>query len=138
MEKESVVLFGDQCVGELSASYNKFIGKWILLYNCGEHPHAIDMRTADFPWGPWSPPERIFDLPKSGALCRFIHSNWDEKKCDVVHEPGWEKVKGGCYGPYQFENFAVGDASRTTIYFTLSTWNPYQVCLMKMTLGRKP
>ena len=45
---------------------------------------------------------------------------------------------GGEYGAYQFEEMATGAGSTTTICFTLSTWNPYAVVLMKATpaLGR--
>jgi ankyrin repeat protein len=136
-EKDSVPLFGDGGVGELSVTYNTFLRKWIALYTYGKEPHAVHFRTADVPWGPWSASQPVFELSKSGGLCRFIHRTWDEKKCDTLHEPGWEKVQGGCYGPYQFGDFATGDASRTTIYFTLSTWNPYQVVLMKVKLGKK-
>jgi hypothetical protein len=32
---------------------------------------------------------------------------------------------------------ATGNNSSTTIYFTMSTWNPYTVVLMKATLSKK-
>ena len=47
-----------------------------------------------------------------------------------------ENEWGGEYGPYQFGRLATGDAASTTIYFTMSTWNPYTVVLMKATLRR--
>ncbi|MDZ7721799.1 MAG: T9SS type A sorting domain-containing protein [candidate division KSB1 bacterium] len=40
----------------------------------------------------------------------------------------------GEYGPYQFDELATGTDSTTTLYYTLSTWNPYTVMLMKSTL----
>jgi hypothetical protein len=54
-----------------------------------------------------------------------------------VHDPGRENEWGGEYGPYQFETLAKGDSSKTTIYYTLSTWNPYTVVLMKSKLKYK-
>ncbi len=123
-------------VGELSASYNKFIRKWILMYNHGE-PRGINLRTADSPWGPWSDTQVVFRPWEDGGYCHFIHTNWQHSKCDDVHNPGRENEWGGEYAPYQFEHFAIGDEQSTTIYFTLSTWNPYEVVLMKAGLKLK-
>lgn len=44
---------------------------------------------------------------------------------------------GGEYGPYEFSHFATGTDQSTTIYFTMSTWNPYEVVLMKASLRLK-
>ncbi len=94
------------------------------------------MRAADQPWGPWSEPQIIFHPWSDNGYCHFMHTSWEFKKCDSVHDPGRENVWGGEYGPYQFEDFAVGDDSITTIYYTMSTWNPYTVVLMKATLQK--
>lgn len=134
-ELKAVPLFEHPCVGELSASYNTFIGKWILLYNCSD-PRGITMRTADFPWGPWTQSQILFHPWDDGGYCHFIHVNWRNRNCDSVHDPGRENEWGGEYGPYQFEHLATGDAQSTTIYFTLSTWNPYTVVLMKAALRK--
>ncbi len=134
-EQKSVPLFEHPCVGELSASYNEFIKKWILLYNCGQ-PRGITMRTADFPWGPWTRSQILFHPWDDGGYCEFIHVNWQNQNCDSVHDPGRENEWGGEYGPYQFEDLATGDEQSTTIYFTLSTWNPYTVVLMKARLRK--
>jgi len=40
----------------------------------------------------------------------------------------------GEYGPFVIPRFTTGDSRSTTIYFLMSTWNPYQVFLMKSTL----
>ncbi|WP_083634213.1 DUF4185 domain-containing protein [Salegentibacter sp. T436] len=118
------------CVGEFSVSYNEFIKKWILLYNC-ENPRGINLRTADNPWGPWTEPQVVFEPWEDEGYCNFIHVNWLDQNCDELHDPGRENEWGGEYGPYQFEHFATGDEQSTTIYFTMSTWNPYTVVLMK-------
>lgn len=123
-------------VGELSASYNQFIKKWILLYNHGE-PRGINLRTSDNPWGPWSEAQVIFRPWEDGGYCHFIHSSWEFEKCDNVHNTGRENEWGGEYGPYQFGHFATGDDQSTTIYFTMSTWNPYEVVLMKAGLKKQ-
>lgn len=132
-EAAAAPLFNQPCVGELSVSYNEFIEKWVMLYNCGQ-PRGINCRTSDNPWGPWSDPFVIFEPWDDGGYCQFIHSNWDFGQCDNVHDPGREYEWGGEYGPYQFKSMAKGNNYRTTIYYTLSTWNPYTVVLMKSTL----
>ena len=134
-EASAVPLFNQPCVGELSVSYNQFINKWIMLYNCGS-PRGINCRTADNPWGPWSSPFVIFEPTTDGGYCNYIHRSWEEQNCDNVHDPGRENVWGGEYGPYQFENLAKGNEYETTIYYTMSTWNPYTVVLMKSTLRK--
>lgn len=135
-EAEALPLFEQPCVGELSASYNTHIEKWILLYNCSE-PRGINMRTADAPWGPWTRPRIVFHPWDDGGYCQFIHANWDFQQCDSVHDAGREYEWGGEYGPYQFEHLATGNADATTIYFTMSTWNPYTVVLMKAGLRKE-
>lgn len=138
-EEAAQPLFSQPCVGELSVSYNQFIRKWIMLYNCDTRQRrGINVRTADRPWGPWSEPQVLFDPWRDGGYCRFIHVSWLYDRCDNVHDEGMENGWGGEYGPYQFPEFARGDASSTTIYFTMSTWNPYTVVLMKASLRLAP
>ncbi|GEM_PF-972179 len=133
-EDDAAPLFRQSCVGELSVSYNRFIKKWIMLYNCGKQRQSVNMRTADLPWGPWSEAQIIYEPDRDKGFCRFIHMDWRKRKCDILHDPGRENGSGDCYGPYQFDDLATGDRLSTTIYFTLSTWNPYTVVLMKARL----
>lgn len=130
-EDDAQALFNQPQVGELSVSYNRFIQKWIMLYNAAS-PRGINMRVADVPWGPWSEPQVIFDPWADNGYCHFIHA----VACDTISDPGRESEWGGEYGPYQYEDLATGDNSSTTIYFNMSTWNPYTVVLMKATLAR--
>lgn len=136
----AVPLFNQPSVGELSATYNHYIHRWIMLYNCS-HPREIYMRTAQYPWGPWTKPQVIFDLWKNGGYCHFVHVSWKKQHCDSVMDPGRENTSGAVYGPYQYACLAKGDSSSskptTTIYFNMSTWNPYTVVLMKAKLCLK-
>lgn len=138
-EADAQALFNQPCVGELSVSYNEFIGKWIMLYNCASNAlRGINLRTADDPWGPWTDAEIIFHPWDDEGYCHFIHVSHDFDDCDNIQDAGRENEWGGEYGPYQFEHLAVGDDTSTTIYFTMSTWNPYTVVLMKATLQLVP
>lgn len=137
-EKDAQPIFwqSNSQVGELSVTFNSFIDKWILLYNHGD-PRGINLRTADTPWGPWSDTQVIFHPWDDRGYCHFIHTDWRVNKCDNLHNTGRENEWGGEYGPYQFGHFATGIDQSTTIYFTMSTWNPYDVVLMKARLKLK-
>lgn len=136
-EGDAQPLFDQPCVGELSVSYNQSIRKWIMLYNCDHAANrGIILRTASAPWGPWSENMILFDPSSDGeGYCHYMHVNWNVSNCDSIHDPGREYEWGGEYGPYQFANMAKGDDSSTTIYFTMSTWNPYTVVVMKAAIG---
>lgn len=136
-ENKALPLFDldNPCVGEFSVSYNTVIDRWVMLYNCSD-PRGINLRTAKFPWGPWTESQIVFHPWDDEGYCNFIHVNWEEQQCDSVHDAGRENEWGGEYAPYQFEHFATGRDSSTTIYFTMSTWNPYTVVLMKAQLEK--
>jgi len=134
---------GPPCMGELSVTFNRFIGNWLMLYQC-DPPRGINFRVADQPWGPWSAPRLLFDPWKDGGYCTFMHAVEDgsvrcpsgspNPKDDLVI--GGPARWGGEYGPYVIDTYSRGDEKNrtTTIYFVMSTWNPYQVVLMKSTL----
>ena len=134
-ETNASALFNQPCVGELSVTYNQFIKKWLLTYNC-DNPAGTNFRTADNPWGPWAEPKVLFDDWADGGYCNFIHVDWNYQNCDNAFDAGREYQWGGDYGPYQFPEYATSTDSttNTTIYFTQSTWNPYNVVLMKSKL----
>jgi hypothetical protein len=132
-EEHAVPLFSHPCIGELSVSWNLFLGKWLMLYNCRE-PRGINFRTADKPWGPWSEAAVLFDPWGDGGYCHFMHTSWEFRNCDSVHDPGREREWGGEYGPYVISPYTVGTSGISTIYFVMSTWNPYNTMLMRSTL----
>ncbi len=121
-------LFSTGCAAELSVRWNYYLEKWIMLYNCELcNTDGVIVRLADTPWGPWSAPKIIFD-PDDG-YGKFIH----EPGKDSLYDPTRDGPddKGNEYGPYQIAPYSTGVKGRyTKIYFTLSTWNPYQVMQM--------
>lgn len=132
-EELAVSLFDQPCVGEFSVAYYPALRRWVMLYNCGD-PRGINMRSAVYPWGPWSESRVLFDPWLDGGYCQFMHVNWQSQNCDSVHDPGRENHWAGEYGPYLFENWFKGNSTGGTIYFTISTWNPYTVVLMQADL----
>jgi hypothetical protein len=133
------------CLGEHSVQWDPYVERWILLYNCANdsasNPRGIWMRTADEPWGPWTPPHTLF--PTSQGLCGFIHRavKSGQPQCDDLSTPARLADQGGDYSPYILPSWTSGtyptktSSARSTIYFTMSTWNPYEVVLMTATIG---
>jgi uncharacterized protein (TIGR03437 family) len=130
------------CTGELGVEYNRFVDRWVMLYNCldntATNPNGIYMRFAQQPWGPWGAPQTIFNGIRDGGVCHFIHRAVTSTlpACDEVGDPGREDVQGGSYGPYFISRFTTGNAATgtSTFYYTVSTWNPYTQVIMKTTI----
>jgi len=119
------------CVGELSVHYNKVAEAWIASYNC--EFVRIDLHTAALPWGPWSDPVVVFDTAKDG-WCTMLSVPGE---CDHLGIPGNEAEVGSPYAPYIIERYTKGNRDKATLYFTMSTWNPYEVQLMKTEIKRQ-
>jgi hypothetical protein len=146
-ERDATPLFCAGCVGELSARWNPFLERYLVMFQ-SDSPRGIVLHAAPKPWGPWTrEPIMVFDPwwrepgvdpsdPCLGAgYGAFMHVPWNVKRCDHVHDNmfgSWrENVWGGEYGPYQIGHMATGSRNQTThLFFLMSTWNPYQVMLM--------
>jgi hypothetical protein len=133
-EADATALFNHPCLGEFSAAWMESLGKWVMFYNC-ILPRGITMRTADTPWGPWSDGEVIFDPWDDGGYCNFMHVSYQDRNCDSVQDPGRDDEWAGEYGPYIIPGLTDTNDDATTVYFVMSTWNPYAVMLMKTDLA---
>jgi hypothetical protein len=126
-------------LGELSVRWVPEIDRYVLLAMSGpEDPMgaAVVMRTARRPWGPWSRRRQVFDWVLDGMGIRnratqFIH-NAGANPPDTVGDcifPEQCNAGGGAYAPYLH---SVGvDGETVSFSYTLSTWNPYQVMLLR-------
>jgi hypothetical protein len=129
-------------VGELGVEWNRFVGRWVMLYQCHNAaagvPAGIRMRLAEQPWGPWTLPQTIFNPERDGGLGHFIHRavTDDQPIDDGLTVPQRLAQAGGPYAPYFISRFTTGDqtARRSTFYYTMSTWNPYTQVIMKTTI----
>jgi hypothetical protein len=140
-----------KCLGYFSVRYLEAAGKWAMLYTCGndEKHHrplrtevrGVFLRTATLPWGPWSAPQRIFD-PANGGYCQFMHlpggpcssgTNPYESEKGKIENGKFVREVAGEYAPFLLPaRFAkVGAGGQADLYYLMSTWNPYQVVLMK-------
>jgi hypothetical protein len=139
-------------VGELSVRWNEPLGRFLALFNTG-NPRGIVMHSAPSPWGPWSSrPVMVFDpgrLSDPNNPCSetgygsFMHVSWKDRQCDHVQDdmfaPGAfrDDEYGGEYGPYQITRYTKALSNgNCELYFVLSTWNPYQVMLMRTAISK--
>jgi len=133
-ETDAVSLFEHPTIGEFSVVWCDQLRHWFMLYN-SMFPRGIVFRCAKNPWGPWSDAQIIFNPLRDGYGI-FMHSPLF-KEADGVHlsDVGREKTWGGEYGPYMLKRYFRGDSRRCTIYYAMSTWNPYQVMIMRSDIG---
>ena len=133
-EATAAPLLDGACLGELSVTWNPFLQQWLMLYNCG-NPAQILLRSSPQPWGPWSSPQVVFDPTANGGFCHFMHQTLPAA-CDHVSDPGRENRLGDAYAPYVISRYTRGDAAAgtSTLYFVMSTWNPYNTVVMKVDL----
>jgi hypothetical protein len=126
-ESDAQALFHDPVIGELSVMWNPYLQRWIMLYD------GVSMRSSLLPWGNWSPKQVLFNPFTDDGYGHFIH--WPGH--DNVSDIGRFSVWGGPYGSYLIDKFTHETDEISTIYFTLSTWNPYTVVLMRADLELK-
>ncbi|MDT0349058.1 DUF4185 domain-containing protein [Pseudonocardia charpentierae] len=133
-ESDAVALFAHPQIGELSVTWNAPLGVWLMLYNAGS-PRGINARVARHPWGPWSDPVVVFDPGWAGTgYGEFMHVR---DAPDGLSDPGRENEWGGEYGPYVIDRYTRAlPGRRAAVYFTMSTWNPYNVVAMTAVLRR--
>ena len=138
-EEEAAPIFQHEAVGEFSVAYCQPVRRFVLLYNSG-NPRGIIMRSASTPWGPWSNSEMIFDPWRDKGYGYFMHipAGFKSERHDTVNDPGRENEWGGEYGPYIMARYTTGYRGRCRIFYTLSTWNPYQVVVMQTDLKLQP
>lgn len=127
-ESDAQPLFHDPVIGELSVAWNQYLERWIMLYS------GVSMRSSPLPWGNWSTKQVLFNPFTDGGYEHFIH----QPGHDNITDPLRENEIGGPYGPYIIDKFTKGSDQTSTIYFTLSTWNPYTTVLMQAQLKMSP
>jgi len=141
-ESNATPLFNDSpsCTSYLGQQWNPYVHQWIMIYNCADdtaaHPFGVWMRTAPNPWGPYSAPQTIFNPIRDHGYCYFIHSNG---ACPngSPNPTNSDHGVGEYYAPFFIANWTTGtfatrtEAATSTLYYTLSTWNPYGVVILK-------
>jgi hypothetical protein len=123
--------------------------RWIAAYG-GRSPVGVDaystdtdprlglfFRLARDPWGPWTPPRRLWSAYDEDGPSVVYRPDWDgvasdegrnPRSCDTEHP--FEDI-GVEYSPEIIERFSKVDGDRLTVHWFMSVWNPYRVIQMK-------
>jgi Domain of unknown function (DUF4185) len=131
-------------IGNLSVIYSDALGLWFMMYDGGRQSAKTKgeyFTYARQPWGPWATPQLIFSQGRDGAYGVWVHNP------SIVPDPPGDGLNGpvigtlqgadpyttagGCFAPLMIERFTKVSADTLTIYYDLSTWNPYTVVLMR-------
>ncbi len=128
-------------MGDVSVTWSQDLKLWLMTFDSrAPAPEGIEFSYSPTPWGPWSDSQIIFNDVRDGALGKFIHDPKivpDDGLAGPVIGAGTadpNSIKGGSYAPYVIERWTKVTGSQLDIYYTLSTWNPYVVMLMKSSL----
>jgi hypothetical protein len=135
-EADAVALFAPAALGEVSVRWVEAVGRYLMLSTSApEEPigPAVVLRSASRPEGPWSRRLRLLDWVATGMSVdphtRFIRAAiHDDPVGDRMFRAQADGT-GAAYAPYLFD--AVVDGDELVLRYTLSTWNPYQVVLMR-------
>jgi Domain of unknown function (DUF4185) len=126
-------------IGNVSVTYSPAAGLWLMTYD-GARLKAdtlgVYFSFATEPWGPWSQPALIFNAQRDGGAGTFIYStNASDHDLSLAGPIIGTNVPadtpGGIYAPYQIERFTTIQSNTLTLYYTMATWNPYTIVLMK-------
>ena len=137
-EREAVAITGNLDAGLQSVAWNAALRRFVLLRS---REGNVLAQFAAAPWGPWSDPVAVFE--RTGSWARKL-----------LHRPGQDQIQqslipifnpnlspaalpnedtGIAYAPNLIDKSTQNADGSVTLYYTMSTWNPYQVFLMSTT-----
>lgn len=106
----------------------------------------VFMRTADHPWGPWSPPQTVIEGgdPKVAGSGQYgpggalHHPDCREPGCQAsVTVPLWtNRGYGWFYGVNIIEPWTVETDGGVEVIWNASTWDPYRAVLLRTRIER--
>ena len=151
-------------INQMTVSWVPALGKWVMLYGGDLDPliaavfnfgavrdpdGAIHVRFADQPWGPWTQAEPLLRggnpyLPtldqqyaEGGLLFHPACTGPDCIAGDArrASDPSLQPY-GRLYGPNIIDCWTESRGNQVDLYWNVSTWNPYQVALIKTRITR--
>jgi hypothetical protein len=112
---------------------------------------SLYIRFAENPWGPWTDPQPLMAAgsgdPKSEPNNQYAeggllaHNNCRTDQC-AHYDPAYrldigKNNNGVLYAPSIVDPWTTTSQDATNLYWFVSTWNPYQVVLMRTTLAHE-
>jgi hypothetical protein len=135
---------GEDSVGGFSVFWLPGVDRWIATYPVGDN--GVYFRSAKSALGPWSEPAILFDPDPAvdRGYCNFVHRGCEPSACcDVDYDPvrygAWGPTQSGrVYAPQPVLPWTQSDeaAGTSTLYFLMSTGNPYTAMTMRAVLQR--
>ena len=119
-------------LGNHSVVWNSALQRFVLMYtNAG-----VLAQFSPAPWGPWTDPVLVFsDNDFWGS--KIMHHQGDQivRSLVTVYEASGNPVNYGTdlgvsYSPNLLDQFTQNADGSVSVYYTLSTWNPYETFLM--------
>ncbi len=139
-ESKARPLIDHGCAGELSVRKHPRLATWVMAYTCSV-PRGVLVRLAPSPEGPWSAAINVMDgTLEDGGAGRTTHvpfalAGHDDGLSDALARVDEAGTQYGAYlVPEWFDAEATPDRTFAIVY-TLSTFNPYTVWLMRTVLG---
>lgn len=130
------LLAGAPNVGNHSVVWNAGLHRFILMYG------NIVAQLSATPWGPWGEALVVLE-PRSAWSTALIHHPGQDpivRSTVPIRGPVSGEVldiskdaEGVPYGPYLLDEYTSNPDGTVTVYFTMSTWNPYEVFLVSTT-----
>jgi hypothetical protein len=125
-------------IGYVSVTYSPDLGLWLMTFDGGAQSQAtigVYFAYASEPWGPWSEPQLIFNPRRDGAVGTFIHDPRivpsDGLNGPTIGPNDPDTTPGAAYAPYMIGRFTRVNGNTLSIYYTISTWNPYTIVEMR-------
>lgn len=144
--KRFVMFYG----GDFGAQFLDGVYRSDVPYVEHDPKGSMFVRYAEHPWGPWTAPSTLLEggdvseqasatgLYAPGGI--MAHNNCTEVSC-ARYEPMYLLASGNnngvLYGANIVDPWTTERDGETDLYWHLSTWNPYQVLLMKTTLRHR-
>lgn len=102
-----------------------------------EDTKGVYFTSAPAPWGPWVPPQLIFNPKRDHGFGVFIHDPTitpgppgDGLNGPLVGPGDPSMVRGEPFAPLMIERFTTVAGDTLKIYYTTGTYNPYTVVKM--------
>jgi len=124
-----------------SVGWSSPLRRFVLMRD-GAGQIAVQFSTT--PWGPWSGPQVVFSRTDTWGS-KLLHSPGDaivQSLIPIYSRDGSPMVlmsdPGVPYAPNLLDRVTENPDGSITLFYTMSTWNPYQVFLMSSTFRPPP
>jgi outer membrane protein assembly factor BamB len=138
-----VMMYGGRWPKSFLSGTAKFIFPTLTSEVVQDQAEGVQLRTAPNPWGPWDSPATVYTLfsATTPGYCQIAH--WDGSfPDDVTCANGYQNLaldqlsptnheSGAEYGIGILKLFTATTSDGSWVYWTMSTWNPYRVHIMR-------